>query len=328
MKTEVLQILRQTADYVSGESISRRLGVTRAAVWKAVQALRQTGYLVEAVTHRGYRLAGTADVLSQAEIEDSLAAHGLSGFIRQVCFTPAADSTNQQARQAADAGAPDGSLFVTGHQLAGRGRRGRRWLSDHSQGLWFSLLLRPPGEPAAQARLTLFAGLCVVQALRECLAVDSIGIKWPNDLVAVGSGRKAGGILTEMVVEENQISSVIIGIGLNILTEQFPDEIRDTATSLFLESGRQFGRTAVLTAILSIWARRYPEYLATDLWLADYRRFCLTLGRSVQVHSAGGTVWSGLAQDLDAAGELVVIDQAGRRQVVRSGEVSVRGLPG
>ena len=143
MKNEILRILKQSSGYVSGETISRQFGVTRAAVWKTVKSLQQDGYPIEAVTHRGYRLSGTADILSQQELESSLAAAGLTDFIRQVSWLPETGSTNQMARQAAEQGAPDRSLFVAGRQMAGRGRRGRSWLSDHSGGLWFSLLLRP-----------------------------------------------------------------------------------------------------------------------------------------------------------------------------------------
>ncbi|HBP38571.1 MAG TPA: biotin--[acetyl-CoA-carboxylase] ligase [Clostridiales bacterium] len=323
MKNQILLILKSNTGFVSGEDLSRRLGVSRTAVWKAVKALQQAGYPIEAVTRRGYRLAGNADVLSQEEIENSLAERDLSKWIKQVHYVPVTDSTNQMAREAAGAGALDGSLFVAGCQTRGRGRLGRRWLSSDTQGLWFSLLLRPSAEPAALAPITLFAGLCAAQALQQTLGLN-IGLKWPNDLVAAGSGRKVCGILTEMMIEENLVHSVIIGIGLNVRTAEFPEEIRDSATSLFMESGRLFSRLEVLAAILEILAARYPEYRNTDSWLGDYRRLCLTLGQDVVIHDSAGSSWTGRAEDLNAAGELVVIDRDGCRRVVRSGEVSLR----
>jgi len=327
VKSQILHLLKQADGFLSGSELSRQLGVTRAAVWKVIKTLQQDGYPIEAVTNRGYRLAGSADILSADEIETSLAERGLQAFIRSVRFDKTVDSTNLLAKQAGETGSPEASLFVAERQLAGRGRRGRSWLSDHQQGLWFSILLRPAATPAELAKITLFAGLCVAQALNEELQAD-VGLKWPNDVVSRRNGRKLCGILTEMVIEENTVSSVIIGIGLNILTREFPDEIASLATSLSLETGRDFRRTEVLAAILSVMAKRYPAFLTGDDWLADYKRYCLTLGRAVQVIQANGSTMTGTAIDLDAAGELVILDSNDSRQTVLSGEVSVRGLLG
>ncbi len=325
MKNRVLEILQSSAGFVSGEKLSQQLGVTRAAVWKAVHALQAAGYPIEAVSNRGYYLAPGADILSQQEIIKSLDAAGLTPFINQVNYEASTDSTNRLARQASDQGAPDFSLFVAERQTAGRGRRGRAWLSDSRDGLWFSLLLRPQGETADLARITLFIGLCVAEALNTL--GTTVGLKWPNDLVATGSGRKLGGILTEMTVEENTVHALIVGIGLNINTQTFTAELAGIATSLALETGSAYRRADVLAAILRVLIRRYPSYRQTDLWLPDYRRLCLTLGREIRVESAAGS-WTARAVDLDEQGELVVVDTTGQRQTVRSGEVSVRGLLG
>lgn len=300
--------------------------MTRAAVWKAIKALQQEGYPIEAVTHRGYRLTGPADILSAMEIEDALKKAETASLIQKIYFEKSVGSTNQEAKRAAENGAPDGSLFVAECQQAGRGRRGRTWISDHQQGLWFSLLLRPQASAADLSKITLFAGLCAAEAVNRLTGIET-GIKWPNDLVDKTSGRKIGGILTEMIIEENLVSAVIIGIGLNINTAAFPDEIASSATSLRLASGQSFRRTDVLASIIQALAKRYPDFLDSH-WLDDYRRLCLTLGRQVRVTDASGYAFDGVAVDLDQDGELIIEDQTGNRRTVLSGEVSVRGLLG
>jgi len=327
MKDYIIQLLKQSGDFLSGETLSQQLGVTRAAIWKAVKSLQQDGYPIKAVTNRGYQLTGQADILSAFELQDAVARSGLDGFIRKICFEKSIDSTNQDAKRAAELGAPDGSLFVAERQLAGRGRRGRTWLSDHHQGLWFSLLLRPPHTPAELAQITLFAGLCAALAIRRNFGIP-VGIKWPNDLVSQASHRKIGGILTEMIIEENAVSAVVIGIGLNVNTLEFPPELLEIATSLALESGQPFCRTDVLAAVLREFADSYPSFLAGGGWLDEYRSLCLTLNREVRVTAADCTVFEGLAVDIDPDGELVVEDRQGQQKTIRSGEVSVRGLMG
>jgi BirA family transcriptional regulator, biotin operon repressor / biotin---[acetyl-CoA-carboxylase] ligase len=251
----------------------------------------------------------------------------LAAWIRQIHFAESAGSTNQLARQAVENGAPSGSLFVASCQSAGRGRRGRTWLSDHPQGLWFSLLLRPDQSPARLSALTLFAGYCVAAALRQEMGAE-VGIKWPNDVVSTVNNRKLCGILTEMIVEEQTAVAVIIGIGLNVNTRQFPAELTGTATSLYLECGREFRRVDVLAAVLRQFAGQYESFISGTSWLDRYQQLCLTLGREILVLPGSGESYAGRAVGLDATGELIVEDNTGRRQTILSGEVSIRGLPG
>lgn len=326
MKSRILQMLKDSPEFLSGEEISRRLGVTRAAVWKAITALRNAGYPIEAISNRGYRLPAGTDILTEEEIAVSLRQAGLDQFFASVQFAPVVDSTNLMARRSAEQNAPDRSLFAAERQTAGRGRRGRSWLSDHQAGLWFSLLLRPEQQPASHfSRITLFTALCVAESLIS-LGAD-VGIKWPNDLVSAKSGRKIGGILTEMSTEDNRVQTLIIGIGININTQKFEAELASLATSVFLETGRMRMRSEVLQAVLRVFAERYASY-GEDNWIRDYRSLCLTLGRVISVVPAQGEAWQGKAIDIDAAGELVAEDETGARRLVLSGEVSVRGLRG
>jgi len=326
MKDRVLQLLKSSNSFVSGEALSQQLGVTRAAVWKTIRALREEGYPIEATTNRGYRLSGDADILSDFEIRASLDNENLAYFVKHIIFDKIMESTNLRARQMADKPDEGVSLIVAECQTAGRGRHGKQWLSNNKQGLWFSLLLRPQAESADLSRITLFTGLCVAEALDEL--GSAVGIKWPNDIIAVKSGRKLGGILTEITIEENTVTALVIGIGLNIAQNRFADELSAIATSLRLENRRTFQRVEVMAAILRVFARRYPDFGQSEAWLADYRRRCLTLDREIRVLTADGSGFSGQAMDIDAAGELIVTDESGVRHTVRSGEVSVRGLLG
>ncbi len=331
--------------YVSGALLSEQLGVTRAAISKAIQQLVVNGYPIESQKHHGYRLTKLPSQLSEPLISRSLQAEGALRFAQSVHWQPSVDSTNLVARRGADAGEPPFSLYLADEQTSGRGRRGRIWHSAAGGGVWFSLLLKPDVQPDQLASITLFAGLSMAAALRSLTALD-VQLKWPNDLVVLPAGRKLGGILTETVLEENRVSAVVIGIGINITTEEFPDELNAIATSLAIESVRTGSkvptRLDVLLACLSEFEQRWTDWLAgtvaekssssqsQDLpaWIQDYRAICATLGRDVQIISASGQTLFAKAIDLSAGGDLIVRLADGTQQTISAGEVSVRGLLG
>ncbi len=322
MKSNLLQLLRETDEYVSGEALSAQLGVTRAAVWKAVQALREQGYAIDAVPNRGYRLVGSPDALTEDEILPGLQTRWLG---RTVYHYAEVGSTNVQARQEADRGAPDGSAFLAERQTAGRGRLGRTWDSPAGEGIWMSLLLRPQAAPQAMLPITLVTGLAVCRALRAQAGVDA-RIKWPNDIVA--GGKKVCGILTEMSAEAEGIRHVIVGIGVNVNTERFPDELQATATSLRLLTGQAQDRKALAQRLLLECETAFDVLLADgfDAMRGEYRSFSATLGQHVRASGRDG-VLEGMARDITPGGDLI-IDTAAGPVTVTSGEVSVRGIYG
>ena len=238
------------------------------------------------------------------------------------------DSTNLYLKRAAAEGAPDGLAVLADAQTAGRGRRGRSFQSAGGKGLYLSVLLRPPLTQEALLPLT---GLCAVSV---CDAVEEVTgtrpqIKWTNDLVL--RGRKLGGILTELVTVGARLDAVVIGIGLNVSqqADDFSGEVAGLATSLSLALGREFSRDALAAALLHALDRLYAALLAGDTaaYLAAYRRDCVTLGREVQL------LWQDVrekvtALDVDEQFGLVVRRGDGRTDVIRTGEVSVRGLYG
>lgn len=177
-KEKVLHSLRQTEGFVSGESLSETLGVSRAAVWKAITALREQGYVIDSVTNKGYRLVSAPDLLTEDTIRDGLE----STLVSEIHALETVDSTNNEAKRWAHQGAPHGSVFVAEEQTGGKGRLGRVWKSPPKTGLWFSILLRPKASPEQVTNLTLFSGLAVAKAIRALTGCDA-KIKWPNDVV-------------------------------------------------------------------------------------------------------------------------------------------------
>ena len=321
-KEKVLHSLRQTDGFVSGESLSETLGVSRAAVWKAITALREQGYVIDSVTNKGYRLVSAPDLLTEDTIRDGLE----STLVSEIHALETVDSTNNEAKRWAHQGAPHGSVFVAEEQTGGKGRLGRVWKSPPKTGLWFSILLRPKASPEQVTNLTLFSGLAVAKAIRSLTGCDA-KIKWPNDVV-IGS-QKVCGILTEMAAEMESVEYVIPGIGVNVNTEDFPEEIAWKATSLFLSTGKKWPRALVLQVILKELELllHQQETSGTRSILDEYRENCVTIGRPASTQR-GNIRLSGIAEDITDEGELVVRQSNGSLLVINSGEVSVQGIYG
>lgn len=321
LKEKILDCLRAHSGYVSGEELSERLGVSRTAVWKNIKTLRAGGYGIESVTNRGYRLTSCPDVITPEEITPGLDTKVIGKSI--FCFDQI-DSTNEEAKRRAVSDAPDGSLFVADQQLGGKGRLGRAWASPAGTGLWFSILLRAGMLPARVTGLTLLAGLAVCRAVRAFTGCEA-RIKWPNDIV-IGS-KKVCGILTELSAEIDRVNYVVVGIGVNVNTPSFPEELRKKATSLLLETGAPVSRTGLLREIL----RRFEEILAQEkrdgaALLEEYRRRCVSLNRKVGFTREGRAL-EGVATGIASGGELIVSCE-GKEILVSSGEVTVQGIYG
>ena len=324
MKGEILKLLKETDGYVSGQELCRRFGVSRTAVWKVINQLKEEGYEIEAVRNRGYALKGAGDVLSEAELLSCLKTEWAGG--RTVYFD-ATDSTNVQAKRLAEAHAPHGTLVVSDRQDGGKGRRGRSWASPSGVGIWMSLILRPEIAPSSASMLTLAAALAVREGIQEETGLSPL-IKWPNDLVL--NGKKICGILTEMSTELMEIQYVITGIGINVNQREFPSEIRDTATSLSLEAGRCSRRRSLIAAILKAFEKDYTAFLKTgdlSLLLEEYNACLVNRGKEVCILDPSGE-YRAVAEGIDESGSLLVTLPDGTRREIISGEVSVRGIYG
>jgi BirA family biotin operon repressor/biotin-[acetyl-CoA-carboxylase] ligase len=313
----VLGFLAEAGDeFVSGEAISDKLGLTRAAVWKHVEALRAHGYRIEAVPARGYRLAGIPDRLSALELRPLLSTHDLGQVIHSHEELP---STSDRARELAEEGAGHGEVVIAETQTAGRGRRGRTWISPPNRNLYLSVILRPELPPARAPELTLVSSIAVCDALRH--AGIAAGIKWPNDVLV--SGRKIAGILTELAAEPDRVHWVVLGIGVNLNAreEDFPPELRADATSALIERGEPVPRALFAAALLSCleeWIDRHADdgfEAVRQAWLERN----VTLGREVSVRTEGREI-AGIAEDLDAQGALLVRTTEGVERI-SSGDV-------
>ena len=323
-RDKVYQLLgEQSGGFCSGQEISQRLGISRAAVWKAIDSLRRDGYTIEARTGLGYRLVDAPDALVEREIRRYLRTE--CPDLR--CFEEI-DSTNSFLKREALAGAPHRAVAVANCQTAGRGRMTRSFLSPPDRGVYLSVLLRPQLPPEKLLGATGMAAVAVCRAIERTSGVRP-GIKWTNDLLL--NEKKLCGILTEMALEgeTGMTQSLVIGAGVNVshTAEEFGPEVAKMATSLALE-GCQASRPALAAAMIEE-LYRLSESLGGDLtdWVEEYRRRCVTLGKDVQLLWTEGRE-TARALDIDSQFGLVVRRSDGSVTTVRSGEVSVRGLYG
>ncbi len=325
-KEVVYSLLREAGDFVSGERMSRELGLSRTAVWKAVAALREDGYVIESVTNRGYRLLSAPDRLSRDEIVRKLNGHP---WAERLLVLDEVDSTNNYAKKLALEGAPSGTAVVAERQTSGRGRLGRRFDSPAGLGVYLSLILRPEVPPERLLHLTAVAAEAAVEAVEEAAGIRP-GIKWTNDLV-LGT-RKLAGILTELSLqaESGLVDYAVIGVGTNCnhAESDFPSELRDIAASLRQATGKTVDRNAYAAALIRRLAAANAELFTNKAeWLARYAAGCVTIGRDVRL-VRGDTVRFAHAVGIDENAALLVTYEDGTREAVSSGEVSVRGMYG
>jgi len=318
---ELLRLLQTTSDYLSGEQLGVRLGLSRTAIWKRIERLRDLGFAVEGSSRRGYRLAPTQDLLFPEEVKAGLALQWLTGPVYHVISLP---STNDAAKALARRGAAEGTLLLAEGQSAGRGRLGRTWESPLGTGIYLSLLLRPPLPPAELPKITLMAAVAVVTALQTACRVNT-GIKWPNDIIH--QGKKLGGILTEMETESDAISHVVVGIGLNINTPVFPEYLRETATSL-AGAGVTYPRLPIIRALLAAMDGLYGRFLQQDFAaiLSQWRQQAVMLGKSVTIRR-GEVVHTGVALDVAEDGALLLARPDGGVEKIFSGEIETASQP-
>lgn len=323
MKTELLTVLREADGYVSGQDLCEKFGVSRTAVWKVVNQLKEAGYEIESVQNKGYRLVASPDMISEEELKSMQKTAWVGQEI--FCF-PVLDSTNTKAKQLAEEGYPSGTLVVAEQQDAGRGRRGRDWASPRGVGIFMTLMLKPDILPNNASMLTLVAALAVAAAIRKCTGRPA-GIKWPNDIVM--NGKKVCGILTEMSAQIDYVNHVVVGIGINVHNESFPEDIAPIATSLYLETGVRYRRAALIEEIWEQFERYYAVFLQTqDLsgLVKEYEAHLVNMHQSVRVIDPKEP-FDGRAMGITPRGELMV-DTWESRRLVSAGEVSVRGIYG
>ena len=308
-------------DFVSGEKISRELGVSRVTVWKRIGALREQGWQIESGGKRGYRLTA-GDSLDPALWAGSLSTSRLGRGENR--YEKEVSSTNTVIKEMALAGAPDGSVCVAECQTAGKGRLGRAWSAPAGKGLWVSALLRPNLPPEQAPLITLCAALAMREAVWRIAGLDA-GIKWPNDLVY--QGRKICGILLELSADPDRVEYVVIGTGLNVREGAYPPELAGRAATLEEVAPPPLRRDLLTCylAALETFVGQVEQYGMAGI-LEAYTAHCVTLGREVQV--SGAAELTGVAETIDPTGALIVRTADGETHRLLSGDVSVRGVMG
>lgn len=322
-RNQVAALLAGSPEYLSGEEMSRALGVTRAAVWKEVEALRQAGWPIESSTRKGYRLAGPPPSLSAPYIAAQLDRGNV--FAGNIAVEPLVDSTNTQLKARAAAGAPTGSVLLAEEQSGGRGTHGRSFQSPRGEGLYLSVLLRP-ALAKLQDLLTLtgWVGVAARDAVERASGAPA-DIKWLNDLYL--NGKKLCGILTELsfLGESGEPDYVVAGVGINMrqTAETFRAQgLGDTATSLALEGFPvEPNRLAVcLLEELDRLVRSFPA--ERESYLEHYRAHCATLGRRIRFDGEAGPQ-TGVAVGVDGNFALLAEDGGGVRHIIFSGTVTM-----
>ena len=324
MKSEILTLLRERGDYVSGQELCERFNVSRTAVWKAVGQLKKEGYRIEAVQNRGYLLAEDRDIFGQHELESRMTTKWAGHPVK---FYDTLGSTNLQAKMEAENGAAEGTLIVADMQTAGRGRRGRTWSSPAGTNAYFTLVLKPGFAVEMSSMVTLVMGLAVAEGIRKACGAKA-EIKWPIDIVI--SGKKVCGMLAEMSVERAYIHYIVMGAGINVGKQDFPPEIAETATSLWEECGRKVSRAELIVNVMEVFEECYAVFLREGnlSGLADrYSALLVNKDREVRVLDPKGE-YRGIARGINDTGELLVELADGTEAAVYAGEVSVRGIYG
>ena len=326
-RESVLSLLRENQEKdLSGEAMSRTLGISRAAVWKAIEALRQEGYEISSAPNRGYRLISAPDRVREGELAGPLAGCHMGSEL--LCLDTI-DSTNTECKRRAMAGAPEGLVVIADEQTGGRGRLGRSFQSPKGKGLYLTALLRPNLPPQDVTDFTAWVAVAVCDGIEACCGIRP-QIKWTNDIIL--NGKKLVGILTELGLESetNSLQYLVTGIGVNVnqAGEDFEPELRDIATSLSQELGRTVRRAELAAAIVKALDRACTGFPGNrQEYLDKYRADCMTPGNQVQLITPVSRQ-EARALEVDDQFRLVVELPDGTRKALSAGEVSVRGMYG
>lgn len=310
LKQYVLQQLQQrSGEYISGQELAERAGKSRAAVWKAIKALQREGYGISAVTNRGYALTEDNDLISESRIAYAM-KHGV-----KIYYYQQVDSTNTQAKRLIDGGEREAFLVAADSQTAGRGRQGKSFYSPAGTGIYISLAVHPNVRLQNAVTATTAAAVAVCRAI-EKLTDAKPQIKWVNDVYC--NNRKVCGILTEAITdfELGIVTSIVVGIGININTASFPDNVENAGA---LNAGVKRARliAAVADELLDIIFEEHSNFIDY------YRSRSMILGKSIN-YIEKGRITPAVAVAIDETGGLVVRNANGEQKTLRSGEISIR----
>lgn len=314
IKDKILEkLILNKGKHVSGETLASEHSVSRAAVWKHVQALRDEGYMIRSSTKEGYTLVGSPDILTSTEIKAGLKTSIIG---KNIHYFKETESTNILAREMAGS-VDEGTVVIAESQTGGRGRLGRKWISPEG-GIWLSVVLKPRMQPQYAPRITLLAGVVVAKTIRSYGLPAKI--KWPNDVLI--NGKKVAGILTEIGAEMDSIQYVVVGVGIdaNVDTETFPEEFRDSSTSLKNELGSDINRVEFVQKLLFELEALYLKFQKEGFSsiIEDWRMMSATIGEWVKITNQTRTIY-GEAIGVDGEGALILETGEGKLEKIVAG---------
>lgn len=307
-------------DYLSGQYLADLIGCSRAAIWKHIEELRKEGFQLEAVRRKGYRIMKTPEKVTADEIRLGLQTNFLG---RHIHYEESVDSTQKIAHRLAYEDVPEGTMVIAEEQLSGKGRMARKWYSPKYTGIWMSIILRPNIPPPKAPQLTLIAAVAVVQTIQELTKLTP-QIKWPNDILI--NGKKVTGILTELLAEADRINAIIIGIGINVnqQLEDYPEELRDIATSLSIEAGAKLERAHFIKTMLLKLEQLYLLYLEKGFYPIKllWESYAISIGKNITARTLSGSI-HGQALGINEDGVLMIEDSSGTIHYVYSADIEL-----
>lgn len=325
MKDKVAKmLLSNKGDFISGEELSKKLGVSRTSIWKYITKLKKEGYEIESISRKGYKLISFPDILTQTIVEDKLNTEYIG---RKIIHYDSVESTNNEVKKIAQK-EEEGLIIVAEEQTKGKGRLGRNWTSPKQKGLWFSILLKPNISPSDAPKITQIGAAAISKTISD---IDiKTEIKWPNDIII--NSKKVCGILTEMSGELNKVNYIVIGIGINVNIDknEIPNDIKEIATSLKIEKNNKIDRRILLANILNNFENLYEELKNNgniNSSIDICRKDSSLIGKKVKVIN-GGKEKIGLALNINDEGQLLIEYEDGKIENIISGEISIRGLKG
>lgn len=323
MREQILKmLLDKNKDFISGEEISELLGISRTAVWKHINNLKNQGYNIESINKKGYRISEIPDDILTKE---NIAYNLKSEFIgNNIIHFDTIDSTNNYAKKIAN-DMEDGTVIISEEQTKGRGRMGRKWYSRKGDGIWLSIILKPDINPYDCPFITLIAGASIVESLNK-LGVKS-NIKWPNDIIV--NNKKICGVLTELAAEIDKVNYVVLGIGMNVKTLDFDEDIENIATSLYKEEYK-LSRVDIVSEILMEFENLYTDYINNKdrkEVLNICKKYSAILNKNIYLLKNGEKT-KARCIDINEDGNLIVQLEDNSIKEIISGEVSIRGEEG
>ncbi len=316
MKNKIIQFLKESKGYISGEEMSRRLKISRSAIWKHIEELRKDGYGISAVKPLGYCLDSFPDKLFPEEIQNGLKSRFIG---KKIYYYDSVDSTMDIAFRLGLEKALEGSVVCAEVQKKGKGRLDRAWDSPKGKGIYMSIILRPKLSLMDTAKLTLLSAVAVCEAIRKMTGV-LVNIKWPNDILF--ENKKMAGILTELNAETDSVKFIVIGMGINVNTSL--KVLPENATSLKQEAGKKISRVQLMQEILYYLEQWYENMQSNGFtpMMEQWKKWSCTLGRQVSLSNAGGDI-EGEALDIDEYGGLVIRTKQGDLVKRMSGDVVI-----